>query len=404
VNFPLYIASRYIKAKKSHNAINIISIISVLGITIGTFALIVVLSVFNGFESLVVSLYNSFDPPVKITLVKGKFIDLSSPEIKKLQSLKAIVQWVPTLEENALLKYRDKQIIATIKGVPNNFNQLTKIDSAVFSGDYHAQIKNQRAVTVGNGLAYNLSLKLNDIANPLVLYLPRREEGIIQNPEDAFINTLVYPSGVFSIQQEFDAKYVLGDLAFTQELLDLKNKATALEIAVKPNTEEDFINEAKRTLGENYQIKNRYQQHEMLYKIMRSEKWAVFLILAFILVIATFNVIGSLTMLIVEKKKDIEILKSLGAPIYLIRQIFLAEGLLITFIGAFSGLILGYLVCYLQATFGIIKLNGSGTFIIEAYPVKMLGLDFLYVFITVFIIGLIAAWFPAKQIVKLAHD
>jgi lipoprotein-releasing system permease protein len=404
VKFSFYIATRYLKAKKSHNAINIISLISVVGISIGTFALIVVLSVFNGFESLVISLYNSFDPPVKITPVKGKFIDLNSPEIVQLKQLNLIEYWVPTLEENALIKYRDKQIIATIKGVPELFSKLTKIDSAVFSGEYHQKINNRRGVTVGNGIAYNLSLKLNDVANPLVLYLPRREKGIIQNPEDAFTNNILFPTGIFSIQQEFDIKYILARLDVLQEWLSLNNKVTALELSAKYNKHEELIAEAKKILKENYEIKNRYQQHELLYKIMRSEKWAVFLILSFILIIATFNVIGSLTILIVEKKKDIQILKSLGASAKQIQKIFLTEGLLITAIGAFIGLLLGYTVCIVQDVYGFIKLNGSGTFVIDAYPVKIVATDFLYVTLTVFIIGFIASWIPAKQLIKLAND
>lgn len=404
MKFSFYIATRYLKAKKSHNAINIISLISVVGISIGTFALIVVLSVFNGFESLVISLYNSFDPPVKITPVKGKFIDLNSPEIVQLKQLNLIEYWVPTLEENALIKYRDKQIIATIKGVPELFSKLTKIDSAVFSGEYHQKINNRRGVTVGNGIAYNLSLKLNDVANPLVLYLPRREKGIIQNPEDAFTNNILFPTGIFSIQQEFDIKYILARLDVLQEWLSLNNKVTALELSAKYNKHEELIAEAKKILKENYEIKNRYQQHELLYKIMRSEKWAVFLILSFILIIATFNVIGSLTILIVEKKKDIQILKSLGASAKQIQKIFLTEGLLITAIGAFIGLLLGYTVCIVQDVYGFIKLNGSGTFVIDAYPVKIVATDFLYVTLTVFIIGFIASWIPAKQLIKLAND
>lgn len=400
MNLALYIASRYIKAKKSHNAVNIISLISVLGVAIGTFALIVVLSVFNGFESLVVSLYNSFDPQIKVTPIKGKFIDLNDTVFVWLKQNKEVELFVPTLEENALLKYKDKQIIATVKGVPKEFRKLAQIDSAIFSGEYHGATGNKAAATVGNGLAYMLSLQLEDIANPLTLYLPKREEGYSLNPEDAFISSIIQPSGVFSIQQEFDVKYVLADLNYIQDLMELNNKATSVELKLNKVNEEKFIEELKIKLGNNYLIRNRFQQHELLYKIMRSEKWAVFLILAFIIVIATFNVIGSLTMLIVEKKKDIDILQSLGANNNLIKRIFLIEGLLITLAGAFGGLILGFIVCYIQYTFGIIKLGGAGTFVIDAYPVKILWSDFIYVFLVVSVIGFIAAWIPARQILK----
>ena len=402
MNLALYIASRYIKAKKSHNAVNIISIISVLGIGVGTFALIVVLSVFNGFEQLVVSLYNTFDPEIKITPLSGKFIDLNDPQIIKLKERKDIALFVPTLEENALLKYKDKQIIATIKGVPKDFRKLTKIDSAIFSGVYHGTENNRVAATIGNGLAYMLSLQLDDPANPLTLYLPKREEGYNINPEDAFTTNVLQPTGVFSIQQEFDIKYVLTDLTLLQDLMDLNNKASSLELKLNKSSS-SFIEEVKPLLSK-YEVRDRFQQHELLYKIMRSEKWAVFLILAFILIIATFNVIGSLTMLIVEKKKDIDILQSLGASNSLIKRIFLIEGLLITLLGAFSGLILGFIICYLQYTFGFIKLGGAGTFVIDAYPIKILWSDFLYVFIVVCFIGFIAAWIPARQILKSEYD
>lgn len=401
MNLSFYIARRYIIAKKSHNAINIISAISVLGVFIGAMALIVVLSVFNGFENLVVSLYNSFDPDIKITPATGKMFDPDAAPFQKLKEIKGIRNAGKTLEENVLIKYRDKQYIATIKGVENSFPQMSGIDTMISEGDFALQKDSEYYAVVGQGVAYNLALSLGDMINPLTFYVPKPGKEAVINPEDAFSVSGIYPAGVFSIQQDFDNKYVLVPIDFARELLGQNRKVSSLEITLDPDADQASIKkQIQSLLGNNFEVKNRYEQHIFLYRIMKSEKWAVFLILAFILIVATFNIVGSITMLVVDKKQDIIILKNLGADTDLIRKIFIAEGLMISLSGAILGLIAGAGICWLQETFGLVKLGGEGTFVVSHYPVKMMAADFIYVFLTVITIGFVAAWYPVRVLMK----
>lgn len=401
MNLSFHIARRYLVSKKSTNAINIISAISVAGVFVGTLALIVVLSVFNGFEQLVVSLYNAFDPDIKIASAEGKYISLNEKAILGLKSIEGVNFIVPVIEEKALIKYKDKQFIVTMKGVDSNFTKLSRLNKFIVEGEIKFKENGIYYAIFGKGVAYNLGLPLKDLINPVMLYLPRREQGNTLNPEDAFSTTAIYPSGMFAIQQEFDVQYIISDFNLMQTLLELPRQATSLELSIDSTfRKEDIQKQIELTLGKNYVVKNRFQQHELLYKIMKSEKWAVFLILAFILIIATFNVIGSLTMLILEKKKDIAILKSLGANNRLIKNIFLIEGMLITIIGAIAGLVAGGLICYAQQTFGFVSLGSEGSFVVDAYPVQMQFTDFLYVFFTVLLIGFTAAFIPARQLLK----
>ena len=401
MNFPFYIAKRYLISRKSRNIINIISGVSVIGVMVGTAALIVVLSVFNGFEGLVISLYNSFDPDIKITLHEGKTFsaaDLSAESLKKISGVKYVTE---TLEENALLRYRDRQYIATIKGVGVDFPVMTRLDSMMKDGELLLQRGDTPFAVLGQGVAYYLSLGVHDAFAPLNLYIPKRGKEVSLNPEEAFNHATVFPSGIFGIQQDFDAKYVLLPIGFTRELLSYTDQSTALELGLAPGADRENVRkQVKQIAGERFDVLDRFQQHELLYKIMKSEKWAVYLILTLILLIATFNIIGSLTMLIIDKKQDISILHSLGASSQAIRTIFLFEGLLISMVGAVLGMITGFSLCLLQQRFHLVKLGGSGSFVIDSYPVQMQMMDFVYVFLTVFIIGLTAAWYPAKRLVN----
>jgi lipoprotein-releasing system permease protein len=401
MNLPLFVAKRYFFSKKSQRAINVISIISVFGVMIGTGALIVVLSVFNGFESLVVSLYNSFDPELKVTVAEGKTFSADSSivyQIKKIEGVKAVSQ---TLEENALVKYRDKQYIITIKGVDENFQKVSGIDSMIIDGKFKLQHSDTAFAVVGGAIAYNLQLSMSNLFAQIELYVPQKNASSFSNPEEAFNRRFIIPAGIFGIQQEFDNKYILVPLAFARDILDDSTNVSALEISMLPRANIDKVQQQiKEKLGNKYNVDTRLEQHATIYRIMKSEKWAVFLILAFILLIATFNVIGSLTMLIIEKGKDISILYSMGADATLIRKIFLMEGLMITFIGSVIGILLGVFICFLQVQFKLVKLTGSGSFVIDAYPVEMQPLDFLYVFIVVSVIGFVAAWYPAKKLVE----
>jgi lipoprotein-releasing system permease protein len=401
LNTSFYIAKRYLISKKSHNIINIISAVSVLGFTIGTTALIVILSVFNGFESVVVKLFNSFNAEIQITPKEGKTFDVTSLPEDEIRKIPGVVYLTDVIEENALLKYKDKQFIATVKGVDPDYDRMSGLDTMVVDGAFVLENDSNNYALVGNGVAYNLGLQLNDYMNPLEIYVPRRESASMVNPLEAFNTEVVYPSGVLSVQQEFDIKYVLLPLRFVRKLLNYSNEVTSVEIGLKPGTDVDEIQkEIKKITGDTFNVKNRFQQQELLYKIMKSEKWAIVLILSFILLVATFNIIGTLTMLILDKKKDIAILWSMGADKSLIRKIFFVEGMMITFVGAFLGLALGAFICWLQIKYGFVTMPDDGTFVITEYPVQMRGFDFLLVLAIDIVIGVFTAWFPVRQISK----
>lgn len=401
VNFPLYIAKRYLVSKKSHNIINIISAISVLGIAICTMALIVVLSVFNGFENLVISLYDSFDPDLRISLKEGKIFDSKAFPGNELGKIKGVNAHVFVIEENALLRYRDKQYIASIKGVGPEFTKISDLSSKIVEGEFVLQKGDTNYAVVGNGVAYFLSLNLKDYFSPLSIYVPKRGVEAVIDPSQAFNNRNIYSAGIFSIQQDFDSKYVIVPLRFVRNLLDYKTEVTSVEVDIDDVANKGRVQkEISQLVGEKYEVKNRYQLHEFLYKVMKSEKLAVYLILTFILMISFFNIIGSLSMLIVDKKKDISILWSIGANEGLLCKIFLIEGLLISIIGASIGLVSGAIICLLQQNFKLVKLSGGSSFVIDAYPVQLELLDFVYVFITILVIAFVAVYYPSKQLVR----
>ncbi len=399
-NFPLYIAGRYLVSKKSHNAINIISLISVVGVGIGTMGLIIVLSVFNGFGALVLSLYNTFDPDLRITPATGKTF-IPGPAFEKIKTMSGVVLYGETLEETVLLRYRERQYIATVKGVGPQYAAANHLDSMIIEGKSLLADEDDAYTLMGSGIAYALGVQVNDAFNPVNIYLPRRGAVASLNPEAAFVQMPVMVSGVFAIQQDFDTKYTLLPLRQARELLSYEKEVSAIELKFAPGVDEDELQKnIMQAVGKNYVVKNRLQQHDFLYKILRSEKLAVYLILSFILLIAVFNVIGSLTMLIIEKKKDITVLWSMGADAGLLRNIFLAEGMMISLVGAVSGLLLGFVICFAQQTWGLIDIGSSGSFVVNAYPVQMQAMDFVYVFATVVGIGFVASWYPARQMVR----
>ncbi len=394
MNLSLFIAKRYLISKKSHNAINIITFISVAGVCIGTMALIIVLSAFNGISDLVFGLYNTFDPDIKITPKEGKtFIPISSFE--KIKKMDGVAYYTEVLQENALLKYNDKQVIATIKGVSDDFVKMTRIDTVVREGEFILKHDSIDYSVLGYGIARRLNISLTDFMHPLEIYVPKRGNQSYLNPEDAFLIRSVEVSGIFSLNDDFDYRYALIPLSLARELLNRKNELSAIELGIKPDADKGKVQkEIKEILGNRFDIKSRYQQNEVLFKTINSEKWWTFLILAFILVIATFNVIGSLTMLIIEKKKDIQTLMFLGADKYLIRNIFMREGLMITLTGAFSGLLLGLLVCWIQLKFKLVPFSEG--FVVDSYPIKIIPMDLAMVFSTVLLIGFFAAWYPVR--------
>jgi lipoprotein-releasing system permease protein len=398
MNLPVYIARRYFFAKKSHNAINIISLIAVIGVAIGTMALVTILSVFNGFDRLVKSLFNSFDPDIRITKAEGKTFIPDSVLFNRIKNQGCVLYYSEVVEENALLRYGDKQYVANIKGVDTSYSKLTGVDSMIIEGEFNLMKNNRPYALVGQGVAYYLGIGLHFI-DPIMIYVPRRTAGVSLNPENAFSRRFIYPSGIFRIEQEVDSKYIILPISFARDLLEYDKEVTSIEIQLNPafNAQKAY-KELTKILGPAYVIKDRYQQKEFFYKILKSEKWAIFFILSFILMVASFNIVGSLTMLILDKKKDIAVLHSMGTDAHTLRRIFLNEGFFIALSGAVLGLCLGVLICYLQMKFSLIHLQGSGSFVIDAYPIFMKASDFCLVFLTVLLIGSLAAWYPVRFI------
>jgi len=400
LNLPFYIAKRYLVSKKKQNVINIISMISVIGVSLGTMALVIVLSVFNGFNGLISNLFGSFDPDLKILPVAGKTFIPNSPEFAQIKEMDQVLFYAEVLEENALLKYGNRQRPAIVKGVSEEFSLMTGIDSMMPDGNFILEQGNREFAVFGYGVANNLGIGLNFI-DPIKFYVPRRDAKMGHNPMDAFNVDFLFPSGVFTIQEDFDSQYVLVPMAFARRLFDRKEAVSAIEIKLKNLDQSDVVQEhIQDLLGEDYVVKNRFQLHDVLFKMMQSEKTAIFFILAFILVIASFNIIGSLSMLIIDKKGDIETLISIGANKLLIQRIFLLEGWLISLLGAVLGTFLGVGVCLLQEKFGLIKLSGAENFIFSSYPVDIEFTDVAIVFTTVIIIGYLASRLPVRYLTR----
>lgn len=395
MNLPYYIAKRYLVARKSHNAINIISAISVMGVMVGTMALIVILSVFNGFDNLVKSLINSFNPDLKITLVEGKSFIPAEETIRKLRALPGVLDISFVLEDKALVRYDEQQTIAVVKGVSKNYATITGLDSMMVEGNYDIGDDPEPRALVGRGISLYLNVRPYS-PRQMTIFVPRRLKQPSLDAERALNRKYISVSGVFSIEQDFDTRYILVPLSFARNLFEYTHgEVNILEVKFGNEANGAAIQKAVADImGNNYLVQNRYQQNDLFYKTMQTEKWAIFLILIFILMVASFNVIGTLTMLMLEKKKDIITLRNLGADSGLLRRIFLLEGWMISASGAFLGAILGLIICWVQMRFGIIKLQGSGTFIIDAYPVLVKFTDVALVLISVIIIGLVAAWYP----------
>ena len=401
--FALYIAGRYIRSKKSQNAINVMSVIATAGVFVGAAALVIVLSVFNGFESLVTSLYNSFDADYVITAKTGKTFIPDSLTWHQISKLPEVELASEVLEENVLLKNGDKQYFATIKGVSPAIENLENIQQLVVEGELKLESGGLPYACLGQGVAIGLSLSSSNGLFPLTVYVPNRlSKPDLVNTANAFKILNINIGGVFSVQQDVDSKYLLVPISFTRQLLSYEREVSALEIYLKPNiSNANFQEKLQDMFGDKYIVKNKQQQHELLYKIMKSEKWAVFFILVFILIVASFNVIGSLTMLIIDKKKDIAILKSMGATMQTIKNIFLLQGMLISAYGAIGGIFTGLIICFIQEKFGVIGLGSAGSFVIDAYPVKIMPLDIFYVLATVLFIGLLASLIASRNISKI---
>ncbi|MEA1877899.1 MAG: FtsX-like permease family protein [Bacteroidota bacterium] len=400
MNFPLFIASRYLISKKSRNIINLISGVSIAGITVGTMALIIVLSIFNGLDDLIKSLFSSFDPEIKITLAEGKTFSIENELFNQIRSDPSTAVFTEVVEENAMIDYRNRQAIVTIKGVSDNFSKLTGIDSLIVDGSFQLW-ENERPVgVIGYELAAQLSVGLS-FFDPMYIFVPRQISGIMLNQANAFNKAHIFPRGIFSVQQEYDAKYLLIPIDFARNLLNYKNVLTSVELKVsdKENVQ-DVRDRYASLLGPKYKVQTQYEQHQAFYQVMAAEKWIIFLILGFILIIASFNTASTLTLLVLQKKSDMHLLQSMGALPKTIRQIFQTEGLLITAIGIVLGLMLGTLFCWAQMKFGIVRFPAGGSFIVDIYPLKMLIADFLMVTAMVSVIGFMASVIPVRILGK----
>jgi len=398
MNFPFFIAKRYLFSSTTKTAVNIISFVSMTGVIVGTAALVLLLSVFNGFEDLLLSMYNSFDPHIKITSKEGKTFDPESI-FSELDNNEDILYFTDVLEEKVLMKNGQNEFIASIKGVGDDFSKMTNLDSIIVEGENFDNYESNSVAVLGQGVAYHLSMGVGNMFNRLKIFVPDRESKTLLNPSSAFASTSVLPIGIFSLGAEYDSKYIITPIVFLQDLLQ-KKEVSAIQVQLKDESKMLEVQKYLQSiLGENFIVSNRLQQHAVLHKILNSEKLGVFIILTFMLLIATFNIIGSLSMLMIEKKKDIQTFWNLGATQKSIQKIFFTEGMLTIIIGSFLGILLGLLLATLQMKYGIIGM-GEGNFIIHSYPVAIHYADLIWVEITVLIIGLFASWYPAKVLSK----
>jgi lipoprotein-releasing system permease protein len=396
LNLPLFIALRYLFSRKKQNIINIISAISVMGIIVGTMALVIVLSVFNGFNTLIEGMFSKFDPDIKITARLGKMFNPTEFGFEQIRNLPGVIHYAEVIEEVALLKYNNQQYAGIVKGVPSNYADYTNIDSLIIDGTFMLEDQNTPYALVGQGVAYNLGLGLSFV-DPIRIFVPRK--GTPTSLTRALNFDYIFPSGVFSVLEEIDSKYLIVPFPFAAKLFEAGDDISAIELGLDPNMNTRRLqNEIQEILGESFHVKNKYQQHDLIYRTMRTEKWAAYLILVFILIVASFNMLGSLSMLIIDKKEDLFILRGMGADSNLIRRIFLYEGWLITFFGALIGSLLGILVSWLQIRYGFVSLPGAGSFIISAYPVKIVVTDIILIVGIVLGIGFIASWYPVRFI------
>lgn len=405
MNLPFYIARRYLFSKKKHNAINIISGISVCGVALATLALVCTLSVFNGFQDMVAGFFTAFDPELKITIRDGKVFEPQGAAFQEVRSLPEIAVWTETLEENAMVQYKDRQAMAIIKGVEDNFEELTSIDSLLYgAGEFILHDSIVDYGVLGVELISELGTGLQFV-DPLQVYAPKRNVRVnMANPSASFNRDYLFSPGVVFVvnQQKYDARYILTSLSFARNLFNYDTEVSAVELKLKPGADVTAVQrKIARILGDEFVVLDRYEQQADVFRIMEIEKFISYLFLTFILAIACFNVIGSLSMLILDKREDVETLRNLGADDRLIARIFLFEGRLISLFGALSGIVLGLLLCYIQQRFGIISLGGgNGSFIVDAYPVSVHVTDVVLIFITVITVGFLSVWYPVHYLTR----
>ena len=402
MNFPLYVARRYLFSKKSTNAINVISVISVIGVAVATMALVIVLSVFNGFHDLVATFFTNFDPQLEVMPTQGKTAPSDDPLLAKMKALPEVDVATESVEDQALAIYQDHQAMVIVKGVDDNFDQLTHIKDILFGdGTYSLHAGNLQYGIMGIRLAAALGTGAR-FGDYLRIYAPQKEGQFdATNPSEAFVvDSLLSPGVVFSVNQsKYDKNYIIAPIAFARNLFGQQGRLSSLEFRLKDGSDLDAVKKEMQEIGgAKYKVMDRFEQQADTFKIMQIEKYIAYIFLTFILVVACFNIIGSLSMLIIDKKEDVVTLRNLGANDRQISQIFLFEGRLISAFGAIIGIGLGLLLCWLQQQYGLVSLgSSSGSFVINAYPVSVHYDDVALIFLTVIVVGWVAVWYPVKR-------
>jgi len=399
MNLFFNIAKRYLFGKKSSNAINIITSISVLGIAIGTAALILILSVFNGFEGLIAGLLNNFNPDLKLVPEKGKYFKLNEKQLEELRAIPDVMAVSRTLEEIAFFEYKGAQVVGAIKGVDRYFREVSNIDSALYYGAYRFEKDQVKYGLVGSRLFNQLSINQGDAITPIRIHMPtKKSKGLIKKD---YKTMQIYTSGVFSVQSEKEDQYLVCSMEFAQRLLDKKEEYSALEFKIGPDgSEQQIRKQIAAVMGEGYGMKNRYEQDEAFLKLMNIEKWVSFLIISLTLLIVAFNLVGSLWMIVLDKRRDISTLKALGFDAKGIKKIFLMEGLLISGLGLIIGICLALLLFGIQKYFGLVPVPEG--FIIDAYPIELKFIDFIVVILTVLVIGYLASILPSNRAARVS--
>jgi len=399
----IMIAIRYLFAKKSKNIINVISWISVICLTISALALLVVLSVFGGLHDLMGTLYSAFDPDLKVKPVQGKVINLNDIDLERLEQIESVECYTKIVEDFALFRFDKRQSIGKIMGVDEMFNKVSSIDSIIVDGIFRTKYHDLYEGVIGYTLADQLGIRLNFVT-PLTIFAPERKGRInLARPDQSFRNEYLQPTGFFMVNQiEYDGTYIITDINLAQRLFDYQPFEVS-NIGIKLSDNSDLKKAQKSVselFGTNYEILNREQQHDTFFKMMKIEKLVAYLILSFIIMIAVFNVIGTLSLLIFEKRHSIKTLRSMGADRTLINRIFIFEGWFISLAGSVCGIILGIVLIWIQQTFGLISFGPDGNYVVDAYPVVLKIIDVFIVFVTVSTMGLLAAWYPVKALVK----
>lgn len=400
MNLSFFIARRYLFAKKSHNAINIISMISVCSVAVATVALVCVLSVYNGFNDLVASMFSHFDPELKITPVVGKVFDPDTSVLSPLKEMEEVEWLTEVLQDNVLVRYGDRQQVAVAKGVDDTFREMVSIDTILVDGRFALHEGETSYGVLGIGLASSLGVNAAFTA-PMELYVPKRDERVnMAHPATSFQVEYAFIGGVFCLNQpSYDENYVLLPIGLMRSMLRYEREVSALELKLKPEVDVQAVQQRLQAmLGDGFRVQNRYEQQEASFKMMQVEKWMTFLILAFILTIALFNVVSSLSMLMIEKKEDVRMLRSMGADESRIRRIFMYEGSMIPVLGACIGIVTGVVLCLIQQYYGVIKLGTMGAFVSDVYPVRINLWDILAIFLTVFVIGVLSSWYPVHYL------